>query len=251
MKNLFIFLALVAVTASCLDNYVNEESGSLYSTFDYANSVYGEDSLYFDVKGGKVCCSSEYPYSFLSYHHKVDTDPVAFKGGFILSCLDIPESEITEGLTNNQYRVNTVRKEGYHNKFAVFCQTEDMPEKHIEFWPLSGNYASTYSIKSALVNNTVEVADSVRSVFVPGNKLVLEARGYLKGKEVGTKAEIVLADITGAKDSIVSSWTRFDLSGLGAVDNVKFSIATVPDGLDVPKVVCIDDVIANYSLTAL
>jgi len=97
------------------------------------------------------------------------------------------------------------------------------------------------------VNNTVAVAKAVNEKFEPGNKLVLKAKGYLDGTETAT-AEIMLAERTTSKDSIVSTWTEFDLSKLGSIDKVDFEIL-IPEGMDIPAMVCIDNVVANVSLT--
>lgn len=245
MKRIFILFSIVAMATSCLDNYVYNESGTVMANFDWPDKIYNADSLYFDADAGDVCCVSEY----FSFHHKVEKEPLQFKGGFILSRLDIPESKITEGLDNNSYRANIVARKGVSNKFAVFCQSDDMPEKHVEFWYSSPEIRSTCSFERVDVNNTVEVAEAV-AASEDLQLLVLKATGYLKGKESTSKAEIRLADMTTEKDSVISSWTSFDLSPLGTVDQIRFTIETVPEGIDIPKAVCMDMMVANVSFSA-
>ena len=101
-------------------------------------------------------------------------------------------------------------------------------------------------MKNVFVSNTVEVADSIKSQFVPGDQLILTATGYL-ADQVTDKAEIKLAEYTTAKDSIINTWTNFDLSKLGNIDSVEFDIV-VPEGKDIPKAVCMDVMIAGLSL---
>ena len=77
--------------------------------------------------------------------------------------------------------------------------------------------------------------------------MTLKAKGYLAGKPTG-EAEIVLAERTTAKDSIMSAWTLFDLSKLGTIDDVDFEIES-PRDLGIPLAFCIDDVKANILIT--
>ena len=102
------------------------------------------------------------------------------------------------------------------------------------------------------MTNTAKVAEEIAAKFERNDKMVLKATGYKDGKQTGT-AEIALADYTQndksgqPKDSIVSTWTTFDLSRLQAVDIVKFEIEN-PSGKNIPKYFCIDNVVADIAL---
>lgn len=242
MKRLLILFSMAAVVSSCLGGSSFSNSYPVQATFEYSDNIFNADSLYYDTEEAQLGFSWDY----LAFYHNVDN--AEFKGGFILSRLAIPESGITEGLKNNRYRANI---KGVTNKFAVFYQSDDMPQKHLEFLFSSSEINSSCTMSSVFVNNTVEVAEAVKTTFEPGYQLLLKATGYLKDNDAVTgEAEIKLADITAEKDSIVSSWTAFDLSKLGSIDYVKFSIETVPAGLDIPKAVCMDYLMANISLTS-
>ena len=66
-------------------------------------------------------------------------------------------------------------------------------------------------------------------------------------REYASKMEYeVVAEFTEKKDSVVSSWTAFELTKLGAVDCVDFElISTQPD---VPAYFCMDSMFATISL---
>ena len=244
MKRLLILFSIATVATSCLGDAAFSNSYPVQATFEYSDGFFNADSLYYDVEEKQLGFSWDY----LAFYHNVDKSTSEFKGGFILSRLAIPESGITEGLKNNRYRVNV---KDAPNKFAVFYQSDDMPQKHLEFFFSSDEIKSSCTMNSVFVSNTVEVAEAVKATFEPGYQLLLKATGYLKDKDTVTGvAEIKLADITAARDSIVSSWTAFNLSELGSIDYVKFSIETVPEGLDIPRAVCMDYLLANISLTS-
>lgn len=229
---------------SCLGDDYFSDSYPIFVTFEYEDSLFDKDSLYYDSKGNQL----SFVWDGLAFYHKVDKETPEFKGGFLLSRLNIPASGQTEELANNRFRVND--KSG-PNKFAVFCQTGDMPEKDMEFYYSVPGATSTCTMHSVLVNNTVEVAEAVREKLEPGQRLLLKATGYKKDQDTPTgETEIRLADISSDKDSIISSWTSFDLSKLGDIDLVKFSIETEPEGLDIPKAVCLDYLVANITIAS-
>lgn len=247
MKRIILFLSILVATVSCLPESNFSQSGTIVATFDYTGEsytdIFSKDSLFYDSTN-KVGIG----WDMLAFYHKVDKQTSEFKGGFILSGLSIPSSGETAGLSNNKYRVNSKNTGSVINAFLVYDQTDDMPEHDLEFcFTPSANSTGNCVMKACFVNNTVAVADAVVEKFVQGDKLTLKATGYLAGKETGS-AEIMLAEKTTAKDSIVSTWTEFDLSKLGSIDKVDFEIL-MPEGRDVPKTVCIDNVIATISLT--
>ena len=229
---------------SCLGDSHFSDSYPIFVTFEYEDAIFDKDSLYYATDGSTL----GFVWDGLAFYNEVDKETSEFKGGFLLSRLNIPASGQTEELANNRFRVNC--KSGL-GKFAVFCQTDDMPDKDMEFYYSIPGATSTCTMHSVLVNNTVEVADAVKSKLEPGQKLLLKATGYKKDQDAPTgETEIRLADISSDKDSIISSWTSFDLSKLGDIDQVRFSIETEPEGLDIPKAVCLDYLVANITITS-
>lgn len=243
MKRILIIIATLTLVMSCLEKSTYSQSGTVLATFEFSGLNF-PDSLYFDTEY-KVGIR----WDLLEFYHKVGKETSEFEGGFIVSYLGMPASGVTDGLSNDQYRAYMKPvKAGQRNTYLVFRQTDSMPEHDMGFAFMKSQGATgTCVMNSCHVNNTVAVAKAVNEQFVPGNKMVLKAKGYLGGAETAT-AEIMLAERTTSKDSIVSTWTEFDLSKLGSIDKVDFEIL-IPEGVDVPATVCIDNVIANVSLT--
>lgn len=246
MKKIVMIIAALTMAVSCLEKSTFSQSNTLWATFEYTDAQYtelfGTDSLYYN---DQYCF---FGWDLMAFYHQVDKDTKDFEGGLMLSYLSIPESGVTEGLSNNEYRANTKVSKNKINTYIVFHQTDRMPEHDMKFtFEASGDATGMCVMTSCLVNNTVAVADAVVKQFVPGDKLILKASGYLDGKQTGT-AEIVLAEKASPKDSIISKWTKFDLSKLGTIDNVDFEII-IPEGKEIPQTVCIDEVVANVSLT--
>ena len=242
MKRILLFFIVMTVAVSCLDGGKFSQSYPLLVTFEAEKTAFGSDSLYFNTSGDKEGLYWDY----LFFAHKLDQD--VFKGGFILSNMEYPKSGVLEGLSNNEYRVNHKAQKAA-NAYAVFCETDDMPDCHLNFaFPVSPQMKGTCSLKSVMVNNTVEVADAVNATVVDGDVLSLEVTGYLAGKKT-EKAEMKLAEFTAAKDSIVHNWTLLDISKLGMVDSVRFALIP-PVGKTVPKAVCIDNLFASITITS-
>ena len=119
-----------------------------------------------------------------------------------------------------------------------------MPDQNEIF---THSYYGTFSLSSCMVNNTALVAQKVKEHFTLGDKLLLKATGYSGGTKTG-EAEFVLADFNSQKDSIVSSWTSFDLSKLGAIEHVNFEV--ISPKAEVPGYFCMDELVANIALSS-
>ena len=243
-KGIFFLMVVAVAAASCLGGSTYNNSYTEIVTFEYGDSNFNSDSLFFDTEakiglGGWFC---------MAFYHKVDETTEEFKGGFLASRLSIPESGLLDGLSNNQYRVNTKVPKNAPGKFAVFSITDDMPEDHFRFiFDNSGEMKGTCTMQSVEVNNTVAVAQAAQAIMDdPDREAVLKlvATGYLAEKETG-KAEIVLVDTQ--EDSTMSHWTEFkDLSKLNSVDAVRFSL--ISEGADFPLSVCLDNMKMNVTL---
>ena len=107
-------------------------------------------------------------------------------------------------------------------------------------------------IESVWVNNTCYTLN----VLINGNDYAAPmakngffkavATGYAGGEVTGT-AEFFMAKGI----SFVGEWSKWDLSSLGAVDKVVFSVAASPEqygdwGINTPAYFCIDDVAVRY-----
>lgn len=230
-KFVFIFIMLL-MAASCIDgsSYVK---GVISASFEYSvdyNEAFGADSVFFDANEG-IGLGWQ---GLLVFFHKVDNKQ--FKGGFQLSYLK------PSGLEEKpeDYVVNPFRVAGpktISNTYAVFNQTEDMPERDIRFIEANGTCKPTV----CWVNNTEATYAALKEKFGPDNELKLVAQGYLKGEPAG-KAEIKLA-----ADTIMYNWTKFDISALGSIDAVDFSLEC--DGPSVPMYFCLDEFTADVEIT--
>lgn len=244
----YLALIITAVSiASCLGGSIYSDSYTSYATFEYADdykNMFGTDSIYVETTYKMGFTWTNY----LAFGHKLDKVSSEFEGGFLLSYLSVPESGNTELLDNNLYRANQTYIPPQKNTYLVFSKTDSMPEKQFWFNYIQGEIKGTCAPQFVRVNNSVEVIQSLKDSFNDGDVMILKATGYLDDKPTG-EAQVRLAEFTSAKDSIVTKWTTFDLSALGIVDKVQFDFL-LPEGSQVPQVVCMDDFTANLSFTS-
>ncbi len=235
IKKLLLIFAVAVCAASCLDSDTTySTSYTLDATFEYGN-VFQSDSLFFDMQSGVGL-----GWKDMAFYHKLDKDNKEFLGGFILSCLKGKgESE------DDRFRVNSGRGYGESSNYMVYYINPDeskMPEKDVEF--LSSKYG-TCTMAGCYVNNTKEVAEAVRNSFVDGDRLSIKMTGYLDGK-VTASQEFVLAEYNVLKDSLVTTWSPFQLDKLGMIEHIDIEIISTRD--DIPKAFCLDDMIAKVSV---
>lgn len=247
MKRIVALIIFTASLASCLGGAVYSDAYTSYATFEYNNyqDIFGSDSLYVEATYNKEGFAW---MNYLAFGHKLNSESAEFEGGFLLSCLSVPESENTEHLDNNLYRANQIYTAPKRNTYVVFSKTESMPKKHFWFNYQQGEIKGTCAPQFVLVNNSVEVIRSLQEGFKDGDVMILKATGYLGDKSTG-EAQVRLAEFTSAKDSIVTSWTLFKLDALGQVDEIKFDFV-MPEGCQIPKVVCMDDFTASLSFSS-
>lgn len=252
MKRLLVFILVVCAAVSCLGDAENYSSYTLDMTFEDpagGNIRFDPDSLSIINNEGYILWAD--PSVALLYKVKDSK----YLGGFRLSRLEgEADGKLTDPPTDKDaWRVNAVggAKDRYvgtpSRTYAVFYDNPEegtMPEHDLEF---GYKEIGTCTMTACYVNNTTEVARKVKEVFVDGDKLVLTANGYkMDGIKTGT-AEIVLAEYSALKDTVMYNWTVFDLSKLGAVDFVDFNVTSTKP--EVPGYVCIDGILANISIS--
>lgn len=245
MKKLLLFSAVVLTMVSCLDSGSFSQSYMADITFEFSNDTYAtqfKDSLYF-MPEGEGFLYGNYPLMFAQ--SRLDG---TFQGGFMMSylrgekdgALTRPESE------NDMYRVHNPSGAAGSRTYAVFYQNpvdEVMPKHDLEF---GFKDVGSCTMLGCYVNNTTLVARKVKEHFTDGDKLILRAKGYKHDGSVD-QTDIVLAEYTEAKDSIMYNWTAFSLSKLGSIDYVDFEvISTNPE---VPGYFCIDGVLASIDIS--
>lgn len=236
--------AILFASISCLNKSSHTTSGPLLATFEFSDGIYttyfGPDSLYFD-KDTKIGIG----WDCMAFYHKI-TEDEQFEGGFLCSYLAKPKAG-AEGLPNNEYRVNCEGPSSGRNTYTVFVQNPDpakMPEKDIEFMLKSNG---TFEVYACHINNTVAAADSVAKNFQLGDKFTLKAQGWKDGTPTES-VQVVLAEKTHDKDSIMNNWVQVDLSKLGMVDRIDFELSA-PEGRNIPRTVCLDNLYGKVSLS--
>lgn len=246
MRRILALTVTAMALVSCLGKTVYSDQFTSFATFEFSNNygeMFGSDSLFVEqtFKVGFTWTN------YLAFGHKVNEASGEFEGGFMVSYLSVPESGNTELLENNNYRASQTCVSPQKNTFVVFSETESMPERHFWFNYTQGEITGTCMPKSVRVNNSVGVINALKENFQDGDRMTLKVAGYLDGKHTGS-AEVRLAEFGSPKDSIITTWTVLDLSPVGVVDKIDFDIE-IPEGRDVPKVVCMDDFIVNLSFT--
>lgn len=238
MKRFIIILSVAAMAVSCFNiESGTKQSYTLFADFEFAgvdySTAFGPDSLLFDTEVGLGL-----GFDQLGFYHKLNAEKTDVIGGFIASYLSPVKAD--EGGNNADRLYNLLSKKA--NTYLVYRNTAVMPEHDVQF--MSTKYG-TCTMVGCYVTNTVEVADAVLANFEVGDKLTLKATGYLDGVKTG-EAEIDLADFSAQKDSIVSTWTAFNLNKLGAVEHVEFTVTSTKPG--VPLNFCLDDMIASINI---
>lgn len=257
-KTLFIILFAVFSLASCLPEGENTRTDSLRATFEYTrvnySELFGEDSLFFESNMGYGL-----GWDYMAFLHKVDTsvtDNWVFQGGAMLSYLEGMTFDPADSLSmaqsdslmcaGHRFRANSPAAPLLGKTYLVYHLNPDsalMPKHDIEF--LATDFG-TCQLTECYVNNTTYMAYRVANTFVDGDRLTLKATGYLDGAKTAS-AMIDLAEFSAQKDSIVSTWTRFDLGALGNVDYVDFDVISTREGM--PADFCLDGLIALVTIS--
>ena len=241
MKKIVIMVMAAVMAVSCFKGGYTE-SGMLKINFEFVanyDTMFGPDSLYYlNVPGTRLVIDG------FAFSDSVSEDGNEFLGGMMFSYLGKPESDVTE-LASNEFRVNCAAPKAFVDTYAVWYENPDdskMPKSDIEFIYKDNG---TCIMHSCYVNNTVAMAEAAKAGLQLGQEITFRAIGRKGGVE--TVAEIILAKKTEQKDSIMYSWSKMDLTPLGSIETIDFEL-DVPEGLDVPRSVCIDEIEASYSM---
>lgn len=245
MKKILILFIAAFAAASCLNGGSFKQSYTADITFEFTNDVYSQafkDSIYVMSTTDEAFYYGSYPVFF--YQKQLNG---TFHGGLLLSYLKgEANGELTkEEAANDAYRVHATTGATGSKTYAVFYDNpvKDMMPKHSVEFGYKG--LGTFSPYGCYVNNSTLVARKIKEHFQDGDKLVLKAIGTT-ASGAKTETSITLAEYSEAKDTVMYSWTAFQLSALGAVDYIDFEIeSTCPD---VPGYVCIDGLLAGVAI---
>lgn len=246
MKRILLFFAMAFSLVSCLNSNFSSVYNVTY-TFEYTtNSVYEKE---FSQDSIAVIADDGIGFSWLetslTFGQKASSKQ--FLGGFVMSYLQGEEKGALakDENSNDRFRVYAPSGCDKSRTYTVFYDNKIdsmMPSEDIAFTYKS---IGTCVMSDCYVNNTTLVARKIKEHFQEGDKLVLKATGYLKNSPTGSSS-IVLAEKTAAKDSIMYTWSRFDLVPLGSVDRIDFTIESTNE--NVPTYACIDNVKASFEL---
>ena len=231
--------------ASCLKDTTSRSAFPLIATFDYVDvaedASFKRDSIFFSKQYVDQTNQSVLGWgSYVGFFAKLNEDKTRATGGFVLSAFSGKENEES---VQTPYRAADTTVAA--NNYLVYYQSRDiyaMPEQDFIF--TMPDYGTCTPL-ACYVTNTTEVVKAVKEKFVPGDKIILSATGYLNDQKTG-KAEMVLAESSAVRDSVVTKWTKFDLSGLGAVDDIDFEIIT--SKAEIPAYFCLDELYTYITL---
>lgn len=236
MRNLIFTCLIFFVLTACLPESRMQTTYTAVATFEFIGTDFGKDSLYMDSKYG-------YGFSWddLAFFHKLTEDKTTHLGGFMLSRL----KSTSDPALDSTWRVASGR--GYMGSETYIVHytnpfSSNMPDHDIQF--LNEDYGTCVP-SGCYVNNTSLVVKTIKERFHLGDRLTLKAVGYLDGK-MASSVEMLLADYSAQKDSVVTVWTPFELSKLGTVDRIDFELLSTKE---IPLYFCMDNMTATVSLS--
>ena len=239
MRKILFLICAVVFAASCKMDGGYAVDYELCTTFEFQNVSYteefGSDSTYFDAVG-----KTGIVWSDIAFLHKISDNGV-FQGGFQLSYLKAAGlNQKEKDHEPNNYKVAGEPLSARNNTYAVFYQNKDyslMPANDVKFlYPEIG----TCTISHCWINNTEAVYEAAKK-FENGDKLTLTATGYFGGFPTASTS-INLA----RPDSVIVSWTKFNLSKLGVIDAIDFELSASRS--DIPTYFCLDELTGKISL---
>ncbi|MGM9748060.1 MAG: DUF4465 domain-containing protein [Candidatus Cryptobacteroides sp.] len=238
MKKIILAACTAILLTSCFKDNYSEMTYPLWATMEYTNpsTIFGTDSVYY---------KTPFSYDCLLFCNKVGEDGT-FYGGFALSMA----KDSTLNTKANPFSMFANSAADKSNTCAVYSYrpgTSMMPEHSITF-PAAAN--GTCTLSGCYICNTTQVVTAILHEDSPykfrsgEDYLKLVARGYKDNVQTGS-AEYYLADWR-TKDSIALGWKVFDLSKLGSIDAIDFSMESTRDGM--PTSFCLDNFLASIYL---
>jgi hypothetical protein len=247
MTSLVALCAATAVVTSC-DSNGPSYSNSYYLTADFEytsenyDSVFGSDSVYFPkyfVAG-----------NIIAFNGRLNAAS-KFTGGLFLSIGKDPV--ISSSHVPSPYKVCDANG-GYYGSttYTVFHEESDtalMPKYAVKSY--LDPQAGTCRPYMCYLNNTNQIVNAVKygtgidGAFKDGDWIKVTVTGYLSGVKTG-ETTLNLADYKTFRDSVVTNWTKVDLSSLGSVDAVNFTMTSSRESL--PKYFCMDEMIFKMDI---
>ncbi len=283
MNKIFVAITAVSALTACMkDGPTYQMSGVFVDSFEYKNDTdlfkddadngcYIDHNLLLQAKneaGVVTDPTGVLPVSYIEYYNKhMDAN---LYGGFVLSrqVWQRPEKQedtdtenpkagdVQEPEQNEPGKYSAYGKTGANSSktFMFFLDNgrENMGKHDIVF---SGSGVGSFNVTGIKVNNSVATVLAITgesgTEFNLTGDYTLTATGYLNGQKTGS-ADFLLAGKGRGKvagtDSLVTSWQSFDLSKLGSIQYIDFSLNT-PEGVTMQKTFCMDDFTGNVAIS--
>lgn len=255
MKRILIFVSVLTcamMMVSCLDGGGTKASFTSVSSFSYNDQIVNlaaADS----ISSSKLKNIDEklaaFPSQSICFYSKIDENG-EYAGGFIYSQLS--ENIKVNALEDEEAAVTT--RKAQHRAYAKKPKTDN---SYLVWNETSGlacdlafltnyNENCTATAVGMFVANTLYNAEKIQEVFKEGDRLVLTVQGYLKDTPAGDPVNVILAEKTAAKDSVMVDWHAISLDKVGQFDKIKMSITGT--NIDVLPAFCMDDFTAKVNL---
>lgn len=246
MRKLLPILMAVFISTS-----INAQIVTTFETFNLSKP----DTFYVNYNNP----NTDVGFDFSSIHFQCVYDTSyggLWSSGFAFSNMT---DSVTSGYTN-QYAAKTGKGYAGSNNYAAYFGGYGAPNKIM----LNGVSAvkqchGFYITNSTFAYNSMKNGDAFAKKFggATGNDpdwFKLQVKGYWNGQLKTDSVDVYLADFRNAdntKDSIIKDWRWVNLSSLGNVDSISFSLSSSDVGnfgMNTPAYFCMDNFTAMYSL---
>ncbi len=237
---LFVLSLALLAAVSCLKSK---------NTMNYTADIsFEDDALEFDPVDSTCFLPFINVGNLIGFDALLNAQEDGLLGGF---CLCRGVNPVLDGTAaKTQYHCIAHPYVSGEKTFAVFYQSEAMPENHIIFNIPNAN--SFIAPRGVMLNNTHNFVQTVTGAggfsenkFVAGDWAAITFTGYLDGKETGS-ASLRMAEFLAEEENVVTEWTLLDLSALGHVDRIDVALTSSRPGAF--RYVCIDHLNLSVSL---
>ena len=244
MKKIYSLLLLTVVILCSCDN--NDDNSSVIDSSTVVLNLQGKldkpEAEFTGIYEGDPAVTYSYKNTFVDQTGYFVFDSyvssyLSFGGGFTYTN---KTDKTTAGFTNNSAITGT-------GKISATYMTVNPSAYATDKFHFAGNISHT--IKGMYVTNStyaylsMKNGDNVAKKFADGSWFKLTVTGLDESGNATGTAEIYLADYRNGKKIMLDQWTWLDLSALGKVAEVKFSMSSSDNGdwgMNTPAYFCMD-----------
>ncbi len=177
-------------------------------------------------------------YSFNSYYYPMD-------GFNYYACFVVTNCKNTDGIDYTKAYQSTASGAKNGNNYAVFYLDEYYGAKNEVNLPEAATVSGFWVCNNTYAMHSVTSSDTYGKVFGQGDYFKLTMTGYDANGEVTGTVDQMLVDCTVADNwTYVNDWRWVDLTSLGNVKSIKFSMSSSDTGnfgINTPLYFCMDD----------